>query len=160
MDLSKIRLLEACFGYLIDRLKPAIKEQVSSDRLIFESDGILYQFDTCQEQPYKGTFIEFRLAPYELKEQRNDIRDIYDLYKCLNLKDSELSVLTNIDNAATIKTLIFKLLINADLGTLSELYPDIKSNSLVYNLHILGNDQSFPIYHFPADKSFNLVSIG
>ena len=159
MDLNKVRLVEACYEYLLDKLAPSVKESFKGSSLVFENNQTMYQFQTFQENPYKATFIEYKLAQFELSEIRKDIRDVNDLYKALQLRDTELSTLANVTDVSVVKALIFKLLSNADLDTLSEIYPDLKEDNIVYNLQILGNNIKFPIYQFSDDSTFRLVAI-
>lgn len=160
MDLNKVRLVEACYEYLLDKLAPSVKESFKGSSLVFENNQTMYLFQTFQENPYKATtFIEYKLSQFELGEIRKDIKDIYNLYEALQLRDTELSTLVNVTDVSVVKALIFKLLSNADLDTLSEIYPDFKEDNIVYNLQILGNNIKFPIYQFSDDSSFRLVAI-
>ena len=62
MDLNKVRLVEACYEYLLDKLAPSVKESFKGSSLVFENNQTMYQFQTFQENPYKATFIEYKLA--------------------------------------------------------------------------------------------------
>lgn len=159
MNLNHVRLLEACLSYLIDKVNPDIKDQLSKSTLVFETNGQLYQFRTSQQQSYHGNFVEYLLGSYQLREVRREISDMYDLYRALDIRDGELLTLKNTGDIALVKSLLFKLLAMANLDDLGSKYPDLKSDTFVYDVTVIGLDKTFSVYQFPADASFRLVSI-
>ena len=42
MDLNKVRLVEACYEYLLDKLAPSVKESFKGSSLVFENNQTMY----------------------------------------------------------------------------------------------------------------------
>lgn len=159
MNLNEIRLIEACYNYLVTRTSEKVKEQLLAERLVFENDGNFFVFDTAEDITSICEFIEYKFDLIGLSERKEYILDYYHLYSALRLKEDQLSILNRTDSIDKVRTQIFKLLINADIENLSKQYPEIKKNNFVYKLENLTINQSFPVYKFSDTDSFTLVGI-
>ncbi|WP_203264275.1 hypothetical protein [Streptococcus uberis] len=159
MNLNEIRLIEACYNYLVTRTSEKVKQQLMSERLVVENDGNLLVFNTSEDITSICEFIEYKIDLLGLTERKEYILDYYHLFSALRLKENQLGILSRLDSVEKVRVQIFKMLINADIDSLKKLYPEIKKNNFVYNLENLTINQKFPVYKFSDKDSFTLVGI-
>lgn len=158
MNLNQIRILEASYAYLVSKTQSDVKEILNSENLIFNYENKLYKFKTYQAKSDNYSFIDYNLGIFKLNHEKHEIC-VYDLYKSFNFKDNELSILNDILDTDVARSQIFKLLNRIDFAYLEQNYPEIKTDSYAYDVHLLEVDKFFPIYKFPELASFDLVSI-
>lgn len=158
MNLNQIRILEASYAYLVSKTNSEVEKTLKSENLIFRYESKMYKFKTYQAKSDNYTFIDYSLGIFELDHESHEIR-IYDLYNSFDLKENELSILSNISDTDIVRSQIFKLLNQIDFAYLEEKYSKLKTDSYAYNVHILEVDKLFPVYKFPELASFDLVGI-
>lgn len=158
MNLNQIRILEASYVYLISKTHSKVKEILNSESLIFSYENKLYKFKTYQAKSSDYGFIDYSLGNFELNHEYHEIHT-YDLYKSFDLKGNEASVLSELSDTDIVRSQIFKLLNQIDFAYLEERYPEMKTDSYAYDVHILEVDKFFPVYKFPELASFDLVGI-
>lgn len=162
MDLNDVRILEACFQYLVK--KTVFEKELKNTKLIFKMNKIdLVTFNTCEIND-ENLFIEKVLSNDEFDSLKNDsvaIDDYQLLFEAFEFAKNNQRFL-NIKSVNTEKQallIIFKLLQQVNINSIKESVGVAKSSLFVYNFENYSNKTAFPIYSMEVNDNFELVSI-
>ena len=155
MNLNQIRILEVCHKFLIGLTE--FEEKLQNDSRVYRSQDKNITFVTYQE--YRNlSFIDFKLKYDYLDDSITYIDDREDLINAFP-SQHELRALARVSDPEQARIQIFKLLSQASLETLTEKNPNAKKDYFGYQFRNLETKESYPIYLFPENANFELVSI-
>lgn len=155
MNLNEIRILEACHKFLIGLTE--FEEKLQNDSLVYRFQDKNITFVTYQK--YRNlSFIDFRLRYDRLDDSITYIDDREDLINAFP-SQHELRALVRVSDPEQARIQIFKLLSQANLEILTEKNPNAKKDYFGYQFRNLETKESYPIYLFPENANFELVTI-
>lgn len=159
MNLKQVRLLEACYTYLLNKTCEPVKKELADCKMVFDFDNSLLTFKTYEEKYDNYDFIENKLGEFELKPDYRSLTKPRDIYEALNITNYKLQTLRGIDDPEIAKKIIFKLLAQVNLESLEQSYPEIKANNFIYEVHNLTINAKFACMKFPESVSLELIAI-
>ena len=155
MNLNQIRILEACHKFLIGLTE--FEEKLQNDSLVYRFQDKNILFVTYQE--YRNlSFIDFKLKSDYLDDSITYIDDREDLINAFP-SQHELRALARVSDLEQARIQIFKLLSQANLEILTEKNSNAKKDYFGYQFRNLETKESYPIYLFPENATFELVAI-
>ena len=159
MNLNQVRLLEACYAYLLNKIYEPVKKELADCKMIFKFNHSLLSFKTYEEKYDTYDFIENKLGELELKPDYRSLTKVGDIYDALNITNFKLQSLRMIEDSEIAKKIIFKLLTQADLESLEQSYPEIKANDFIYEVHNLTINANFACMKLPENATLELIAI-
>ena len=159
MNLKQVRLLEACYAYLLNKIYEPVKKELADCKMVFEFNHSLLTFKTYEEKYDEYDFIEKELGELELKLDCCLLTKPGDIYDALDITNFKLQALKEIDDPEIAKKIIFKLLTQADLESLEQSYPEIKANDFIYEVHNLTINANFACMKLPGNATLELIAI-
>lgn len=155
MNLNQIRILEACHKFLNGIT--LLKEELQNDNLVYQYNGKTITFDTYQEYE-QLTFIDYNPKFEYVDETRVYISDRQNLIDAFPNKH-HLTALQKVSDEDQARIQIFKLLSQVNFEVLSEKYPNVKKDRFGYDFYNFETKESYPIYLFEDNATFELVAI-
>ncbi|WP_161978811.1 hypothetical protein [Streptococcus sp. S784/96/1] len=156
MNIKQVRILEACYQFLIDITN--FKEEFQDDNLVYRYKGEHITFETYQEYE-RLSFVDYNLKHGYVDDTRTYLDDRADLIASFPSKE-HLRALQRVTDVEHARIQVLKLLSQVNLDTLSEKKQDIKKDNFGYDFYNYATKEEYPIYLFEDDATFELVAIG
>ncbi|XCY62383.1 hypothetical protein ABG811_02750 [Streptococcus iniae] len=155
MDLKQVRILEACYKFLIDITD--FKEEFQDDSLVYKYRGEHITFETYQEYE-RLSFVDYKIKHGYVDDTRVYLDNRIDLIASFP-SEEHLRALQRVTDVEHARIQVFKLLSQVNLNYLSDKNQDIKKDNFGYSFYNYATKEEYPIYLFDDRLAFELVAI-
>lgn len=159
MKLNQVRLLEACYTYLLNKTCETVKKELTDCKMVFSFNNSLLTFKTYETKYDSYDFVENILGELEQSVDYRSLSNVKEIYDAINVDNYRLESLRMIEKPEIAKKIIFKLLTQADLESLEQSYPEIKANDFIYEVHNLTINANFACMKLPKNATLELIAI-
>ncbi len=159
MNLNQVRLLEACYTYLLNKTCERVKKELAGCKMVFSFNNSLLTFKTYETKYDSYDFVENVLGELEQSVDYRSLSNVKEIYNAINVNNYKLESLRMIEEPEIAKKIIFKLLTQVDLESLEQNYPEIKANNFIYEVHNLTINANFACMQLPKNATLELIAI-